>query len=109
MTRAAVARDTPAARATSSSVATPVARLGTVGPPGCVESDLRVAILSVTQAVQQRVLAARTGVAAVFALNGLAVASWFARIPSARDALGLTPGRLGVLLLVLSAGSLLGM
>ena len=62
-----------------------------------------------TQTVQQRVLAARAGVAAVFALNGLAVASWFARVPTARDALGLTPGQLGVLMLALSVGSLLAM
>ncbi|WP_323373747.1 MFS transporter [Plantactinospora alkalitolerans] len=59
--------------------------------------------------VPARVLAARTGVAVVFGLNGLAVASWFSRLPAARDALGLTPGRLGLLLLALSAGALLAL
>ncbi|MEN3613653.1 MFS transporter [Plantactinospora sp. ZYX-F-223] len=59
--------------------------------------------------VPRQVLAARTGVAVVFGLNGLAVASWFARVPAARDALGLTPGRLGLLLLALSAGALLAL
>ncbi|WP_328822154.1 MFS transporter [Micromonospora rubida] len=55
------------------------------------------------------VLAARNGVAAVFALNGLAVASWFSRVPAVREALGLTAGQLGLLLLAMSAGSLLAM
>ncbi|MEQ4304725.1 MFS transporter [Plantactinospora sp. B6F1] len=59
--------------------------------------------------VPREVLTARTGVAVVFGLNGLAVASWFARVPAARDALGLTPGRLGLLLLALSAGALLAL
>jgi MFS family permease len=59
--------------------------------------------------LRRRVLVARTGVAVVFGLNGLAVASWFARVPTAREALGLTPGQLGLLLLALSAGSALGL
>ena len=33
---------------------------------------------------------AKVAVSVVFALNGLAVATWFARIPAARDALGLS-------------------
>ena len=48
-------------------------------------------------------------VAAVFTLNGFAFASWVSRIPSARDALGLEPGRLGLVLLGLSAGSVLSL
>jgi predicted MFS family arabinose efflux permease len=59
--------------------------------------------------VPRRVLVARNGVAVVFGLNGLAVASWFARVPAARDALGLTPGQLGLLMLALSAGSMVGL
>jgi predicted MFS family arabinose efflux permease len=56
-----------------------------------------------------RVVSARTSVAWVFGLNGLAVASWFARVPAARDALGLTAGQLGLLLLGLSAGAVVAM
>ena len=52
---------------------------------------------------------ARTAVAAVFALNGLVFASWVSRLPGIRDALDLTPSRLGLLLLCLSAGSVLGL
>jgi MFS family permease len=59
--------------------------------------------------VPRHVLAARTAVAVVFGLNGLALASWFSRIPAARDELGLTAGRLGLLLLALSVGSLLAL
>ncbi|MFC6093045.1 MFS transporter [Saccharothrix lopnurensis] len=49
------------------------------------------------------------GVGVTFALNGLAVATWFARVPAARDALGLGAGALGLVLLALSAGSTLAM
>ncbi|WP_246278409.1 MFS transporter [Phytohabitans rumicis] len=52
---------------------------------------------------------ARTAVALVFGLNGLSLASWFARVPAARDALGLTAGELGVLLLAISAGAVLSL
>jgi MFS family permease len=56
-----------------------------------------------------RVVAARNAVAAVFFLNGLAVASWFARIPAAKQALDLSAGRFGLVLLGLSAGAVLAM
>ncbi|MFI9008068.1 MFS transporter [Actinosynnema sp. NPDC053489] len=49
------------------------------------------------------------GVAVAFGLNGVAVASWFARVPAARDALGLGPAELGVLLLAMSTGATLAM
>lgn len=52
---------------------------------------------------------ARNAVALVFALNGFAFASWVSRIPDARDALALTPGQLGLLLLGLSAGSVVAL
>ena len=54
-------------------------------------------------------LSARNAVAVVFAVNGFAFASWVSRIPGARDALDLTPGRLGTLLLALSLGSVVGL
>ncbi|MFI7521336.1 MFS transporter [Micromonospora globbae] len=60
-------------------------------------------------AVSRAVRSARNGVAVVFALNGLAVATWFSRVPAAREALGLSAGQLGLLLLAVSAGSLLAM
>ncbi|MFC4020012.1 MFS transporter [Micromonospora sp. GCM10011542] len=55
------------------------------------------------------VLTARNGVAVVFTLNGLAVGSWFSRVPAVREALNLTAGRLGLLLLAMSIGALLAM
>jgi MFS family permease len=54
-------------------------------------------------------LRARNAVAVVFAFNGFAFASWVSRIPESRDALGLTPGALGLLLLGLSAGAVLAL
>lgn len=55
------------------------------------------------------VLRARTAVYAAFILNGFVFSSWIARIPSIRDTLGLTPGSLSLLLLSLSAGSVVAM
>ncbi|HEU4512642.1 MAG TPA: MFS transporter [Nocardioidaceae bacterium] len=52
---------------------------------------------------------ARDAVAMVFALNGFAFATWVSRIPETRDALGLTPGELGLLLLALSVGSVVAL
>jgi MFS family permease len=59
--------------------------------------------------VPQQVIAARTAVAFVFGLNGLAVASWFSRVPAAREGLGLSAGRLGLLLLAMSLGAVVAM
>jgi len=42
----------------------------------------------------------------LFALQGLTVASWLARLPAVRDALGLSPSELGVVLLVGAVGAL---
>lgn len=58
---------------------------------------------------RSQVRAAAAGVAVTFGLNGVAVATWFARVPAARDALGLTPGALGLLLLSMSLGACLAM
>jgi fucose permease len=58
---------------------------------------------------QQSALRARNAVAAVFALNGFAFASWVSRIPEARSLLDLTPGQLGTLLLALSVGSVVAL
>ncbi|TWG08035.1 MFS transporter [Saccharopolyspora dendranthemae] len=55
------------------------------------------------------VLRARNAVAVVFAANGFAMASWMSRIPEARDALSVTPGELGRLLLAISIGSILAL
>lgn len=49
---------------------------------------------------------AKVAVATVFALNGLALASWLARVPAVRDELRLSTPELGLLLLCLSAGSI---
>lgn len=58
------------------------------------------------QAQLQRAL---FGVYIVFATAGLAFSTWAGRIPATRDALELTPGQLGLVLLVGAAGSLLGL
>ncbi len=57
----------------------------------------------------RRVVAARNGDLLVFAVNGFALASWMSRIPDIKQALDLTPGQLSLLLLAVSAGSLIGL
>lgn len=59
--------------------------------------------------VGARVLTARNAVAVVFVLNGFVFASWMARLPAVRDALGLSPAELGLVLLAISVGSLTGL
>lgn len=56
-----------------------------------------------------RVERAKVAVAVVFFLNGLAFASWISRVPALKEGLGLTPGQVGLLLLSLSAGTLVAL
>lgn len=52
---------------------------------------------------------ARLAVLAVFFLNGIAVASWFVRIPAIKDKLQLSEGLLGLALLGTAVGALISM
>lgn len=49
---------------------------------------------------------ARWALLGIFALNGVMMSSWLARIPSVRDALSLSPADLGVVLLAGAVGAL---
>lgn len=51
----------------------------------------------------------RMALAVVFALNGMALASWISRIPAAREGLALTASGLGLLLLCMSVGAVAGL
>ncbi|MEL4356905.1 MULTISPECIES: MFS transporter [unclassified Luteococcus] len=53
--------------------------------------------------------AARTATLLVFAMNGMLFASWASRIPEVKQALELSAGQLGVVLLAVSVGSLIGL
>ncbi len=55
------------------------------------------------------VLRARTAVVIAFVANGLAFSSFISRTPAIRDALGLSPAQLGLLLLCLSGGAVAGL
>jgi MFS family permease len=55
------------------------------------------------------VRAANRGVYAAFIMLGFAGSSWAARIPQVRDGLGLSPGRLGLVLLAIAAGSVVSL
>ncbi len=60
---------------------------------------------AVTPLTPGRISSARRSVAVVFALNGLVLSSWAARLPAIRDQLDLSIGGIGLVLLALSAGS----
>jgi predicted MFS family arabinose efflux permease len=53
--------------------------------------------------------AARRAVYIAFTGCGFAMASWATRIPQVRDGLGLTPSRLGLVLLAIAAGSIISL
>lgn len=59
--------------------------------------------------VPREVRLASAAVFAVFLLAGVNFATWAARLPAVRDALGLSPDRMGLLLLVGAFGSLLAL
>ena len=59
--------------------------------------------------IAPEILRSRIAVAVTFAANGLAFASFIARTPAIREALGLSTGGLGLLLLCLSGGAVAGL
>src|SRR3954454_3853767 len=78
-------------------------------PPRVREESWRacptIASISTAPALRRATLA----VYAVFILSGFAFASWAARIPQVRDALGLSPRALGLVLLAAAVGSVSSM
>ncbi|MCS5728866.1 MFS transporter [Herbiconiux moechotypicola] len=61
------------------------------------------------QLTRPQLLAWRNAIFVVFALSGISVASWVARIPAVRDSLGLDTAQLGILIFAMSAGSVIGL
>ena len=58
-----------------------------------------------TEATSLQVRQWRNAVVVAYAASGLAFASWVSRLPAIRDALDLTPGNVGILLLCMTLGS----
>ncbi|MDH6182279.1 fucose permease [Microbacteriaceae bacterium SG_E_30_P1] len=56
-----------------------------------------------------QLLAWRNATFAVFALAGIALASWVSRLPSVRDALGIELDQVGILMFGLASGSIVGL
>ncbi len=52
---------------------------------------------------------AHLAVMAAFVMAGVTFASWASRIPDVKDSLDLTPSRLGLVLIAMSAGSVLAL
>ncbi len=57
----------------------------------------------------RQLVAWRNGIFAVFAVCGIGLASWMARIPAVKDALGASTAQMGVLILGLAVGSVVGL
>ena len=70
-------------------------------------TDRSVPEVAQAQLAQARVVRARTAVAWVFAVNGAGIATWLSRLPEIRDSLGLSPSRLGLVLISGAAGAVL--
>jgi fucose permease len=58
---------------------------------------------------RRQILAWRNSIFVVFALPGLAIASWVSRLPAARDVLDVGPAQVGLLITGISAGSIIGL
>ena len=62
-----------------------------------------------TTLTRPQVVAWRNAVFAIFVLPGLAISTWVARLPAARDILDVSPAQVGFLLFGVAAGSILGL
>ena len=58
---------------------------------------------------RRQILVWRNGIFAVFAMCGVALASWMARTPAIKEALGISTAEMGILIFGLAAGSILGL
>ena len=56
-----------------------------------------------------QVVAWRNAVFAIFVLPGMAISTWVARLPAARDVLDVSPAQVGFLLFGIAAGSIIGL
>lgn len=77
------------------------------------ESPLQLIVLESTSATpgltHRQLVTWRNGIFAVFAVCGIGLASWMARIPAVKDALDATTAQMGVLVLGLAVGSVIGL
>ncbi len=58
---------------------------------------------------QRQIVAWRNGIFVVFAMCGVGLASWMARTPAVKEALGISTAEMGILIFGLAAGSILGL
>ena len=58
---------------------------------------------------RRQIVAWRNAIFVVFALPGLAIASWVSRLPAARDLLDASPAQVGLLITGISIGSIVGL
>ncbi|MGK9148201.1 MFS transporter [Plantibacter flavus] len=58
---------------------------------------------------RRELVAWRNAIFVIFALSGLSIATWVARLPAIRDNLDLTTGTVGLLILGMSIGSIIGL
>ncbi|WP_066039936.1 MFS transporter [Herbiconiux solani] len=58
---------------------------------------------------RRQLIAWRNAIFTIFALSGLSIASWVARLPAVRDGLQLDTAQVGLLIFVMSAGSVIGL
>ena len=69
----------------------------------------RKAVVTTSTGTRPSLAAWRLAVFAVFAINGLAMATWFARTPAVRDALDVRTDEFGILIMGMAGGSIVGL
>ena len=69
----------------------------------------RKAAVTTSTGTRPSLAAWRLAVFAVFAINGLAMATWFARTPAVRDALDVRTDEFGILIMGMAGGSIVGL
>ncbi|NHN44344.1 MFS transporter [Chryseoglobus frigidaquae] len=69
----------------------------------------RKAVVTTSTGTRPSLAAWRLAVFAVFAINGLAMATWFARTPAVRDALDVRTDEFGFLIMGMAGGSIIGL
>ncbi|MFZ4894443.1 MFS transporter [Plantibacter sp. Mn2098] len=65
--------------------------------------------LTTTLRPRRELVAWRNAIFVIFALSGLSIATWVARLPAIRDSLGISTGEIGLLILGMSIGSIVGL
>ncbi|MFB2557109.1 MFS transporter [Herbiconiux liangxiaofengii] len=78
-------------------------------PPDARPARTPAGVPMTTALPTRRLLAWRNAIFVIFALSGISIASWVARLPAVRDQLGIDTAQVGLLIFAMAAGSVVGL